>query len=145
LPELVEAHTVFALLRLNRREEATRRLERAVRRYPNDASGNLAGIEALLMADSEPAKAIALIDRVEKRRPVTPAHHAAYFAACAFARMERRQDAVDWLRRAVETGFPCHAFFAHDPNLGMIRHDPGFQTFMADLLRQSAALQAGVL
>ena len=55
--------------------------------------------------------------------------------------MRRPKEAVDWLREAAETGFPCYACFARDPNLAPIRQDPGFQAFMADLQRQSSSLQ----
>jgi TolB-like protein/tetratricopeptide (TPR) repeat protein len=141
LPELVEANTVFALLRLGRREEASLHLKAALRKYPNDQGGNLAGIEAMLLAESEPIKAAALIETVGRRKAVNPAHHAAYFAACASARMRRAKEAVDWLRQAAETGFPCHALFARDGNLDPIRADPIFQGFMADLQKRSASLR----
>jgi TolB-like protein/Tfp pilus assembly protein PilF len=141
LPELVEANTVFALLRLGRREEARVHLERARRKYPDDATGNLAGIEALFLAGSEPLAAAALIEEVARRKAVLPAHHAAYFAACACARMRRAREAVDWLREAAATGFPCHSLFARDPNLDPIRQDPGFQAFMADLKKRSTSVR----
>jgi len=137
LPELVEANMIFALLRLNERARAKDRLELARSRYANDASGNLAGIAALLVADSDPREAERLIALVDQRKAVNPAHHAAYFAACACARIGRAREAVDWLRKAAETGFPCHALFARDPNLDPIRDDPGFKAFMAELLSQA--------
>jgi tetratricopeptide (TPR) repeat protein len=141
LPELVEAHSVFALLRLNRREQATSRLELARAKYPDDVTGCLDGVQALLLADSEPDRATALLESVKQRKSVAPAHHAAHFAACACAHMRRPKDAVDWLREAAETGFPCYACFARDANLDPIRHDPGFQALMADLQQQSSSLQ----
>ena len=141
LPELVEANTVFTLLRLGRREEASLQLKTALRKYPNDKGGNLAGIEAMLLAESEPVKAAAFIETVARRKAVNPAHHAAYFAACASARMRRAKEAVDWLREAAETGFPCYALFARDANLDPIRADPIFQGFMADLQKRSAFLR----
>ena len=54
LPELVEANTAFALLRLGRREEGSAYLRRALQKYPNDLSGNLPAMEALLLAPSDP-------------------------------------------------------------------------------------------
>ena len=141
LPELVEANTVFTLLRLGRREEASLQLKAALRKYPNDKGGNLAGIEAMRLAESEPLKAAAFIETVARRKAVNPAHHAAYFAACASARMGRAKEAVDWLREAAETGFPCYPLFASDTNLDPIRSDPIFQGFMADLQKRSALLR----
>ena len=141
LPELVEANSAFALLRLGRREEAWVQLRLALRKYPNDPSGALPGLEAMLLAESEPLKAQELIEKVAKRKAVNPAHHAAYFAACAWARMRRAQEAVQYLREASETGFPCYPLFAHDPNLDPIRQDPRFQAFLADMQKRSESLR----
>ena len=141
LPELVEANTAFALLRLGKRDEAWVHLRRALHKYPNEPSGALSGIEAMLLADSEPLKAQALIEKVANRKAVNPSHHAAYFAASAWARMGRAGEAVQSLREAAETGFPCYPLFARDPNLDPIRQDPRFQAFLADMRKQSDALR----
>jgi TolB-like protein/DNA-binding winged helix-turn-helix (wHTH) protein/Tfp pilus assembly protein PilF len=141
LPELVEANTAFALLRLGRRDEAWVQLRRALRKYPNDPSGALPGIEAMLLAESEPRKAQELIEKVAKRKAINPSHHAAYFAACAWARMRRAEEAVQWLREAAETGFPCYPLFARDANLDPIRQDPRFQAFLAEMQKRSGSLR----
>src|SRR6267378_4304696 len=83
----------------------------------------------------------ALIESVARRKAVNPAHHASYFAACASARMRRAKEAVDWLREAAETGFPCYPLFASDANLDPIRADPIFQGFMVDLQKRSTLLR----
>ena len=90
LPELVEANTALALLRLGKREDAWLHLRRAQRKYPNDPSGALSGIDAILLAESEPLKAQALIEKVAKRKAVNPSHHAAYFAASAWGAVRPR-------------------------------------------------------
>ena len=141
LPELVEANTAFALLRLDRRQEAALHLGRALRKYPDDASGNLPAMQALLLAESEPLKAETLIENVGRRKAVNPSHHAAYFAACASARMRRAQEAVQWLREAAATGFPCYPLFTRDPNLDPIRQDPHFVAFMTEMQERSASLR----
>jgi tetratricopeptide (TPR) repeat protein len=141
LPELVEANITFALFRLGRRDDAWVELRRALRKYPNDPSGALYGIEAMLLAESEPLKAQALIEKVANRKAVNPSHHAAYFAASAWARMGRAEEAIQLLREAANTGFPCYQLFARDPNLDPIRTDPRFQAFLADLKKQSASLR----
>jgi len=140
LPELVEANIAFALLRLNRPEEAWVQLRKALSKYPDDPSGNLRGVEAILSARSEPHNAEAFIQNVTKRTGVNPSHHAAYFAASALARMGRAEQAVSWLRDAAATGFPCYALFARDPNLDPIRNDPRFQAFLSELQKKTAAL-----
>jgi tetratricopeptide (TPR) repeat protein len=141
LPELVEANTAFALHRLGRPQEAWSYLRQAVRKYPNDPSGNLRGIEAMLLAESESRKAQDLIESIRQRDTANPSHHAAYFAACALARMRRAEQAVQWLREAATTGFPCYSLFARDPNLDPIRQDPRFQAFMAEMQKTSASLR----
>jgi tetratricopeptide (TPR) repeat protein len=130
LPELVEANTVFALHRLRRREEAWSHLRRAQAKYGTDPSGNLPGVEALLLAESEPRRAQELIASVRQRKAANPSHHAAYFAAAALARMGQAEEAVGWLQEAASTGFPCYSLFERDPNLDPIRRDSRFQGFM---------------
>ena len=141
LPELVEANTAFALLRLGKRDEAWLHLQKAQQKYPNDPSGALSGIEAMWLAESEPLKAQALIEKVAMRKAVNPSHHAAYFAASAWAQMGRAEQAVQSLREAAETGFPCYSLFARDTNLDPIRQDPHFQAFLADMQKQSDSLR----
>jgi DNA-binding winged helix-turn-helix (wHTH) protein/Flp pilus assembly protein TadD len=141
LPELVEANTAFALLRLGKREDAWVHMGKAQRKYPNDPSGALSGIEAILLTESEPLEAQALIEKVAMRKAVNPSHHAAYFAASAWARMGRADEAVQSLREAAETGFPCYPLFARDPTLDPIRQHPHFQAFLADMEKQSESLR----
>ena len=141
LPELVDANVVFALSRLNRREDAWSHLERAKGQHPTDPDGTLTGVESLLLAESDPAAAQKLIDGLSQRQATNPSHHAAYFAAAASARMRRAEQAVQWLREAADTGFPCYPLFERDPNLDPIRQEPRFQRFMAEMAERSAALR----
>ena len=141
LPELVEANTVFALHRLGRDDEARSHLRQALAKFGTDPSGNLPGVEALLLAESEPRHAQELIAGLRKRTTANPSHHAAYFAASALARMGRAEEAVAWLQEAASTGFPCYSLFERDPNLDPIRRDPHFQTFMAEMQKSSASLR----
>jgi DNA-binding winged helix-turn-helix (wHTH) protein/Tfp pilus assembly protein PilF len=141
LPELVEANTAFALLRLGKRDDAWLHLRKAQQKYPNDPSGGLSGIEAMLLAESEPVKAQTLIEKVAQRKAVNPSHHAAYFAASAWARMGRAEEAVASLREASRTGFPCYPLFERDTNLDPIRQDPRFQAFLADMQKQFDSLR----
>jgi hypothetical protein len=74
-------------------------------------------------------------------RDVHDLHHAAYFAAIAWALIGRAQEAVNVLREAAETGFPSYPLFAGDSNLDRIRQDPSFQAFLTDMQRQSESLR----
>jgi hypothetical protein len=101
----------------------------------------MAGIQALLLADREPRNADRLLGEVSKRKALNPSHHAAYFAAGAAARMGRAESALTWLREAADTGFPCYALFATDPNLDRVRADPQFAMFMGEMQKRSEALR----
>ena len=82
---------------------------------------------------------------MKTRNSANPSHHAAYFVACALARMGQAQEAVEWLQEAASTGFPCYTLFARDPNLDRIRTDPRMTTFMAELQTTNAALHQSLL
>jgi len=99
----------------------------------------------MLLAESEPLKARTLIEKVAKRKAINPSHHAAYFVASAWAKMGRAQEAVQWMREAADTGFPCYALFARDPNLDPIRQDTRFQAYLAELKKQSDSLRKALL
>jgi tetratricopeptide (TPR) repeat protein len=141
LPELVDANLVFAMLRLNRRNDASDYLKKAKDKYSTDLGGTLTGMEAVLLADSDPVAAQKLIDGLSKRKATNTSHHSAYFAAIASARMRRVDEAVQWLREASETGFPCYSLFARDPNLDPIRQEPEFQRFTTEMEKRSNALR----
>ena len=141
LPELVDANIVFAMYRLERRQDAWSYLQRAKQKYSTDLGGTLTGVEAMLLADSNPVVAQKLIDALSQRKATNTSHHSAYFAAAASARMHRVDDAVQWLREASDTGFPCYSLFALDPTLTPIRGEPQFQRFMDEMAKRSSALR----
>jgi hypothetical protein len=53
--------------------------------------------------------------------------------------MHRVDEAVQWLREASDTGFPCYSLFALDPTLTPIRGEPQFQRFMDEMSKRSSA------
>ncbi len=60
-------------------------------------------------------------------------HHAAYSVGVAYAQLGQRGEALLWLRKAADTGFPCYPWYARDPLLQPLGGDPEFQRFMAGL------------
>ena len=66
-------------------------------------------------------------------------HHAQFTIACAYARLGRKADAVEWLRRTAENGMPNYPLFRNDPNLRGLQGDPGYERLMATLERQFVA------
>jgi serine/threonine-protein kinase len=63
-------------------------------------------------------------------------HHAQFTIACAFARLGRKADAVDWLRRAAENGLPNYPLFRNDPSLKTLQGDSAYEALMAGLKGQ---------
>ena len=66
-------------------------------------------------------------------------HHAQFTIACAWARLGRKGEAVEWLRRTAENGMPNYPLFRNDPNLQGLRGDPGYERLMEELRRQFEA------
>jgi serine/threonine protein kinase/lipopolysaccharide biosynthesis regulator YciM len=66
-------------------------------------------------------------------------HHVAYSLGAAFAQLGQNDKAVDWLSRAVDSGFPCYPMYANDPLLKPMQTDGKFQQFLE---HQKAALQS---
>jgi TolB-like protein len=59
-------------------------------------------------------------------------HHATFNIACIFALEGKTQEAVKWLRKSAETGYPCYPRFQSDPFFDRIRQEPAFVQFMAE-------------
>jgi TolB-like protein/predicted Ser/Thr protein kinase len=60
-------------------------------------------------------------------------HHVAYSLGVAHTQLGRREEALRWLRRAAETGFPCHPWFTVDPLLQPLRNDAEFRRLLEEL------------
>lgn len=143
-PELVAAHTAWALVRLNKLEEARFRLQRASLDFPDDPSGVLAAMEALLLANDKPDEAELRIEQASKKQGFNPSHHTAYFVGCAYAQMRRSDKAVQYLKQAGDLGFPCYPLLERDPNLDPIRPSAGFQALLEDRRKQRTSLAAAL-
>jgi tetratricopeptide (TPR) repeat protein len=85
------------------------------------ASIALAG---LLAAEHETATARRLVERVLAGSYRD--HHVAYGAGAAFGQLGDRERAIQWLKIAADTGFPCVPFFERDPLLEPLRRHPEF-------------------
>lgn len=133
-PSVAGAHTAWALFQLGRKDESAAKIEDLLKRYPEDAGGQLTGVQVLLLAASgEAAKAEDKIKRAVEKKAFAHFHHTAYFIACAYAQMNQPGPAIQWLQQAAEAGFPCYPLFERDPNLDRLRKDPRFIAYMAKL------------
>lgn len=132
-PSLVGHQIVLTLFDLGRKEEAAATLEKFLKDYPEDNRGLFTSLQAMLAAaDGQPGLAEEKIKlAIERGKGFGHFHHTAYHIACAYALMNRKEDAIKWLESAADNGFPCYVLFATDHNLDRLRQHPRFQQLMA--------------
>jgi serine/threonine protein kinase/TolB-like protein len=89
-----------------------------------------ASLAAILAADGRRDEARRRLKALA--RP-TPDHHVSHRIGTTYAQLGEADEAVRWLRQAVDAGFPCYACFEKDPLLAPVRGHPSFQRFRAEL------------
>jgi serine/threonine protein kinase/tetratricopeptide (TPR) repeat protein len=131
----------LALVNLGRSEEAFDYLELILGMDPKDPSFQREmweaslGVHALLLARAgDHPKAEEYIARtIASDRGLGHFHHSEYHIGSAYAVMGRTGQAVEWLRKSAENGFPCYPLFASDPNLASLRGDADYQALMREM------------
>ena len=134
-PALVGHQTVLALFNLGRKEEASATLEQFLKDYPEANKGLLTSLQAMLAASAgqERSAEDKIKLAIERGKGFGHFHHTAYHIACAYALMNKPEEAIKWLEMAADDGFPCYPLFEKDPNLEKLRQDARFITFLAKL------------
>lgn len=137
-PALVGHQIVFALLSLGKKEEAAATIERFLKDYPADNRGLFTSLQAMLAAsDGNHREAEEKIkSAIERGKGFGHFHHTAYHIACAYAIMNKHEQAIKWLESVANDGFPCYVLFERDHNLDNLRQDPRFQTLLAKLKQE---------
>jgi TolB-like protein/DNA-binding winged helix-turn-helix (wHTH) protein/Tfp pilus assembly protein PilF len=137
-PALIGHQTSWALFNLGRKEEASSILEQLLRDYPDDTGGLFTSVQAVVAASigQERMAEEKIKSAVERGKGFGHFHHTAYHIACAYALMNKHEQAIKWLEVAAGDGFPCYPLFQSDTNLDNIRQDARFLTFMAKLRQQ---------
>jgi adenylate cyclase len=131
-PDIRAAHICLALIGLGRKEEALRSLRSYLDAHPTDAGGLVTSVEAMLHAlFQREREAEDAIQRSAIRRGAGHFHHTQYHIACAYALMNKKELAIEWLRKSVSEGFNCYPLFERDPNLTNLKGDPGFLELLA--------------
>ena len=131
-PSLVGHQVVYALFALGKKDEAAATLAKFIKDYPEDNRGLFTSLQAMLAA-SEGQQAVAeqkIRLAVERGKGFGHFHHTAYHIACAYALMNKQDEAIKWLESAANEGFPCYVLFDTDHNLDNLRQNPRFQEFM---------------
>lgn len=134
-PALVGHQIAWALFNLHRKEEASAMLEQLLKDHPEDTGGVFTSIQGVLAASAgQPRIAENKIKlAIEKGKGFGHFHHTAYHIACAYALMNRPEQAIKWLEAAADDGFPCYPLFEADQNLDKLRQDPRFVALLSKL------------
>ena len=137
-PALVGHQIAWALYNLGRNEEASSTLEQLLKDNPEDTGGVFTGVQAVLLASAGQSRLAedAIKSAVEKGKGFGHFHHTAYYIACAYALMNKPEQAIKWLEASAADGFPCYPLFERDTNLNNLRQDARFITFLANQKQQ---------
>ena len=131
-PSLVGHQLVFALFNLGRKDEATATLEEFLKDYPEVNRGLFMSLEAMLAASAGQQRLAEekIKLAVEQSKGFGHFHHTEYHIACAYAIMNKPDEAIKWLEATADDGFPCYVLFERDHNLDNLRQDERFKAFM---------------
>jgi serine/threonine protein kinase/TolB-like protein/Flp pilus assembly protein TadD len=137
-PSLVGHQIVFALINLGRKEEAAATLEKFLKDYPADNRGLFTSLQAILAASAGQYREAEekIQSAIERGKGFGHFHHTAYHITCAYAIMNRHEQAIKWLESVANDGFPCYVLFERDHNLDNLRQDARFQALLAKLKQQ---------
>lgn len=137
-PALVGHQLVLALFDLGRKEEAAATLEKFLKEYPEDNRGLYTSLQAMLAASAGQQRVAEEKIKLAAQRGkgFGHFHHTAYHIACAYALMNRPEEAITWLESAANDGFPCYPLFETDHNLDNLRQHARFQALLVKLKQQ---------
>jgi TolB-like protein len=104
--------------------------------------GQQAGLIGLLMdaiegrtVEAERALAAYTGEGEERRRYY---HHFTFFRAMASAVLGRSDEAVQWLRKTADLGYPNVVAFRNEPRLASLHGHPGYEALLAELEKRRA-------
>jgi len=99
--------------------------------HPSASTASRAGtaLAGILAAQGDVAGARRRLDEVLARQYRD--HHVAYGFGAAYAQLGDEDRAVQWLRTAADSGFPCLVWFERDPLLQPIRGSAPFAELLA--------------
>ncbi|HET6670333.1 MAG TPA: protein kinase [Pyrinomonadaceae bacterium] len=137
-PSLVGHQIVWALFNLGRKDEAAATLAQFLKDYPEDNRGLYTSLEAVFAASAgqERVAEEKIKLAITKGKGFGHFHHTAYHIACAYAHMNKADQAMKWLEVAAQDGFPCYPLFERDTNLDNLRQHPRFIKFLTEQKQQ---------
>ncbi len=117
-------------------DEAFKIIEEGLLEYPTEPQLN--STYAILLAKSgRNGEAKRRIDiAIENKKTLRHDHHLYHNLASSSALMGEKMEAVTWLIKAADTGFPCYPLYNRDPNLESLKGYPAFEDFMFEMKKK---------
>ena len=131
-PGRVNEDLVYAYFYAGERDQAEQLLANSRELEGQIKQLHHAMLASFIAARGDKARAAELLRGVVAR-PDEIFHHTAYSIGVTYGQLGRRADAIKWLIRAVESGYPCYPWYERDPLLDPLRGEPEFQLFMKNL------------
>ena len=75
----------------------------------------------------------AVVPEAENRSALSHVHHAQFHLGTALAWLGRHDEAVEWLTKAAQQGYPSYTKFSSDPGLTPLHGHPRFSALLARL------------
>ena len=125
---------IWYLMGKGRLDDAQKTFEEIARRTPDEPYL----VRQKAMLDARLGKFSEAESEIQAALRATPIqnpnyHHVTYYVASIYAMQGKSSDAVIWLRKTAQTGFPNYTLFERDHNLDRIREAPEFIQFLADM------------
>ncbi len=132
-PELTRSLKALNFFYLKQPEKALELLNADLKSNSNNP--HFASVYAIIMASK--GQNIDAVKRIElaldNSEDFIHAHHIYHHLGIAFALMNDKQEAVDWLNKAAKTGFPNYPLFHSDPNLINLKGYQEYEELLAEL------------
>jgi TolB-like protein/Flp pilus assembly protein TadD len=75
----------------------------------------------------------AAIPKAANPTGLSDTHHAQFAIACTFALLGAKDEAVEWLNKAANEGYPSYPRFSTEPDLASLKGHPGFDALIERL------------
>ena len=124
------------LYRMGRLSEAAAVLAAHLSSHAEEDGGLVVSTNAVVLAafgKTKEAERDLAAAQTAKPKALVHHHHTAYNIAATYALLGRCPEALVWMRKAAEDGFPCYPLFARDASFTHIKDDPAVKQFMTSL------------
>ncbi len=118
---------------MNRLDEAQKWLDAGLTHAPNDENLQSGRVLLLAVRGTLPEANAEIPKIAAMAKPSRGFHHIAHDIAAVYALQGKAPEAVEWLKKAADTGLPNYPMFMRDPNFERIRKDEVFVQFMSQL------------